>query len=92
MRQPVDREAIERVVIDTLAAASSNTTAQPTRETEVLQLVGSLGLIVAVANIQAALSISLQRREMMQVFQCRYIADLALVLEGALSARLTSQE
>lgn len=88
---PAHTETLERIVIDALSTVSADA-ATATRETEVLQLVDSLGLIVALANVQEALGVSLEPDEIIHVFQCRSIADVALVLQAALSARLTSPD
>lgn len=86
-----DIEALERIIIDALSAVSVEA-ATATRESEVLQLVDSLGLVMALANVQEALDVSLEPDEIIQVFQCRSIADVALVLQAVLSARVTSQD
>lgn len=85
-----DTEALERIVVDALSAVSADA-ATATRETEVLQLVDSLGLVMALSNVQEALDVALDPDEIIEVFQCRSIADVAVVLQAALSSRLTSQ-
>lgn len=86
-----DIEALERIIIDALSAVSVEA-ATATRESEVLQLVDSMGLVMALANVQESLDVSLDPDEIIQVFQCRSIADVAVVLQTVLSARLTSQD
>jgi acyl carrier protein len=86
-----DTEALERIIIDALAAVSVEA-ATATRESEVLQLVDSMGLVMALANVQEALDVSLEPDEIIQVFQCRSIADVAVVLQAVLSARVTSRD
>jgi len=76
--------AVEQVVIDALLAASSDTPAQVSRETEVLQLVDSLGLMMSLANIQTSLNIKLEPKQIIGLLRARSIADLALVLTAAL--------
>lgn len=84
---PVSAAAIEQVVIQALRAASSDKSAQVSATTEVLQVVDSLGLMMGLANIQAALNIKLEPREIIEVLQARSVADIALALAKALSAR-----
>jgi len=86
-----DTEALERIVIDALSAVSADA-ASATRDSEVQQLVDSLGLVIALANIQDALDVALEPDEIVGVLGCRTIADVALVLQAALTARLTSQD
>jgi acyl carrier protein len=77
---------VEQVVIDALRA-SSDKSAPVSRETDVLQVVDSLGLMMSVANIQTALNIKLEPREVIGVLQSRSVADLGLVLITALKSR-----
>jgi hypothetical protein len=84
-----DQQVIEKTVIEAIRAASA-TGAKPTRDTEVFQLVDSLGLVTALANIQAALQLSLEPEQLIAVFACRSIGDLTITLESALSAQLQS--
>lgn len=87
---PADRPTppdVEQVVIDTMRASLSGTSAGVSRDTEVLRLVDSLGLIMVLGKIQAALNITLQPKEVIQVLSARSIADVALALSAALSAR-----
>ncbi len=83
----VSSTAVEHVVIDALCAASPDKSVPITRETDVLQVVDSLGLMMGLANIQTALNIKLEPREIIGVLQSRSIADLASVLVTALKAR-----
>jgi acyl carrier protein len=84
---PVSPAAIEQLVIQALRAASSDKSVQVSATTEVLQVVDSLGLMMGLANIQAALNIKLEPREIIEVLQARSVADIALALAKALGAR-----
>ncbi len=86
-----DTEALERIIIDALSAVSVDA-ATATGESELSQLVDSMGLVMALANVQEALDVSLEPDEIINVFQCRSIADVALLLQAALLARLTPQD
>lgn len=85
---PTETHALERRVIDAFSAVTQHA-AGATRETEILALVDSLGLVMALANLQHALDVALEPDEIIAVFQCRSVADVANVLQAALSARLT---
>lgn len=91
MTLPADTETLERIVIDALSAVSVDA-ATATRDTELLQLVDSLGLVMALANVQEALGVALEPDEIIDVFQCRSIADVATVLQTALKTRLTPRD
>jgi hypothetical protein len=80
---PTDRRVIEEIVIEALTPASR--VGSVTRDTEILHLVDSLGLVTALASIQAALHLSLEPEQLIDIFACRSISDLAITLEGALS-------
>jgi acyl carrier protein len=84
---PVSAAAIEQVVIHALRAASTDKSAQVSGSTEVLQVVDSLGLMMGLANIQAALNLKLEPRETIEVLQARSVADVAVALEKALGLR-----
>lgn len=75
------------MVIDAMLAASPDKPARVSRDTEVLQVVDSLGLMLSLANIQAVLNITLEPKEIIGALQARSIADLALVLSPVLEAR-----
>jgi hypothetical protein len=79
--------AVERVVIDVMLAASADKSVPVSRDTEVLQVVDSLGLMMGLAKLQTALNIRLAPRETIAALQARSIADLALVLITAMGAR-----
>lgn len=91
MTLPADTETLERIVIDALSAVSVDA-ATATRDTELLQLVDSLGLVMALANVQEALGVALEPDEIIDVFQCRSITDVATVLQTALKTRLTPRD
>lgn len=88
MPLPADTETLERIVIDALSTVSADA-ATASRDTELLQLVDSLGLVMALASVQEALDVALEPDEIIDVFQCRTIADVAIVLQTALTTRLT---
>lgn len=88
MTLPADTETLERIVIDALSTVSADA-ATASRDTELLQLVDSLGLVMALASVQEALDVALEPDEIIDVFQCRTIADVAIVLQTALTTRLT---
>jgi acyl carrier protein len=79
--------AIEQVVLDAMVAASADKAVPLSAETDVLEIVDSLGLMMALANIQKALNISLNPKEIIAALQARSISELALVLEAAVRAR-----
>jgi hypothetical protein len=79
-----DKLVIEQIVIEAITAAST-AGAIVTRDTEVFQVVDSLGLMTALANIQAALQLLLEPEQLIGIYACRSIGDLVLTLEGALS-------
>ncbi len=79
-----DKQLIEQIVIEAITAASS-AGAILTRDTEVFQVVDSLGLVTALANIQAALHLLLEPEQLIGIYACRSIGDLVLTLESALS-------
>lgn len=79
-----DKQVIEQIVIEAIAAAS-NVGVILTRDTEVFQVVDSLGLATALANIQAALQLLLEPEQLIGIYAGRSISDLVLALEGALS-------
>ena len=82
-------EAIERVVIDTFSAASGHPPAS--RDTAVLDLIDSVGLIIALADVQATLDVELESDEIIEVFQCRSLGDVAAALHAALAGRVTAE-
>lgn len=79
-----DKQIIEQIVIEAITAAST-ASAILTCETEVFQVVDSLGLVTALANIQAALQLSLEPEQLIGIYACRSVGDLVLTLEVALS-------
>jgi len=81
---------VEDVVIEALRAALPDVSVGVSRDSEVLRLVDSLGLVTVLGNVQAALTITLKPKEVIQVLRARSVADVALVLTTALSARSTS--
>jgi acyl carrier protein len=83
----ISAAAVEQVVIEALRAAASDKSIPVSRDTDVLYIVDSLGLMMSVANIQTALNIKLEPREVIGVFQSRSVADLASVLITAMKAR-----
>lgn len=73
-----DKEAIERVVIHAFAAAAPD---QPvTRDSEILQLVDSIGVLMVVSAIQTKLEMRLQPLEIIRLFQCHAVGDVIEVL------------
>lgn len=82
----MDIDAIERVVIDTFSATCPERSAV-TGDTEVLQLVDSIGLVIALAEVQDALGIELDPHEIIEVFYCRTLRDVAIALHASRSAR-----
>lgn len=84
---PIATAAVEQMVIDAMLAASSDKSFPVSRDTEVLQVVDSLGLMMSLAKIQTALHITLEPRELIGVLQARSVADVALVLTKAVGAR-----
>jgi acyl carrier protein len=86
-RTLMSAKAVDQVVIEAMFAASHDKSVNVTRETELLEVVDSLGLMMGLTNIQAALNIRLEPRELIGALQARSIADLSLVLSTALAAR-----
>lgn len=84
---PMPAAAVEQVVIDAMLAASVDKSLPVSRDTEVLRVVDSLGLMMGLAKIQTALNIKLAPRETIAALQARSIGDLALVLITAMGAR-----
>jgi acyl carrier protein len=80
-----DIDAIKRLVIDIFSASCADLSVV-TDDTEVMQLVDSVGLIIALADVQNSLDIELYPHEIIEVFQGRTLGDVAVVL---LSACLT---
>jgi acyl carrier protein len=78
---------IEQVVVEALSAASSDRSVPLSRDTEVLQVVDSLGLMMSLADIQTKLNIRLEPQELIDALQARSIADLAVGLTTVLAAR-----
>jgi acyl carrier protein len=79
--------AIEQVIIEALLAASSDRSVPVSRDTDVLQVVDSLGLMMSLADIQTKLNIRLEPQELIDALQARSIADVAVALTTALAAR-----
>jgi acyl carrier protein len=79
-----DKQVIEQIIIEAITAAST-AGAILTLDTEVFQVVDSLGLVTALANIQAALQVSLGPEQLIEIYACRSIGDLVLTLTGAVS-------
>jgi acyl carrier protein len=79
--------AIEQVIIEALLAASSDRSVPVSRDTDVLQVVDSLGLMMGLADIQTKLNIRLEPQELIAAFQARSIADVAVALTTVLAAR-----
>ncbi len=88
-RMPMSAAALEQVVIDAMLAASPDKSIPVSRDTEVLQVLDSLGLMMSLVDIQTALNIRLEPKELIGALQARSIADLALELTMALGARCT---
>lgn len=86
-----DIETLERILIDALSAVGADTVAT-TRDSDISHLVDSLGLVMALANLQDALGFTLEPDEIIDVFQCRAIADVVEVLRAAQATRLTPQD
>lgn len=91
MPLPADTGTLERIVIDALSTVSADA-ATASRDTELLQLVDSLGLVMALASVQEALDVALEPDEIIDVFQCRTIAEVATVLQTALKTRLSPRD
>lgn len=83
---PTDIDAIKRIVIDTFSATCPDPSAV-TVDTEVLQLVDSIGLVIALAEVQDALAIELEPHEIIEVFHCRTLGDVASALHASRMAR-----
>ncbi len=81
-----DIDAIERIIIDTFSSAHADRSAI-TRETEVQDLLDSIGLVIALADAQAALEIELEPDEVIEVLQSRTLADIAAVFDAASRTR-----
>ncbi len=71
---------LEQAVIDALRAASPDKSMPVTRDSAVLDLVDSLGLIVALGDLQAALDLELSPKQLIELFHARSIADFATTL------------
>lgn len=84
---PMSPAVIEELVIETMRAASSSQSVPVFRDTEVLQVVDSLGLMMSLANIQSALKIKLEPTEVIAVLQAHSIGDVALALTKAVETR-----
>jgi acyl carrier protein len=84
---PPSAAAVEQAVIDAIRAASPDSSVPISRDTEVLQVVDSLGLMVSLAKIQAALQIKLEPTEVIGVLRSRSVADITQVLITAMGTR-----
>ena len=78
--------SLERTVIDAMRAAVPNTSLQITPASAVLDLVDSLGLVMTLGNLQAALGIELAPKQVIELFRAASIADVAAVIERFLGA------
>jgi acyl carrier protein len=86
-RIPMSSAAVEQVVIDAVLVASPDKSVRVSRDTDVLQVVDSLGLMMSLVDIQAALNFRLEPKELIAALQAHSVADLALVITMALGAR-----
>lgn len=84
---PGSAASVEQVVIEAMCAASADKTVPVCADTEVLQIVDSLGLMMSLAKIQAALNFRLEPKEIIGVLQARSIRDVTLALTRAVEAR-----
>lgn len=88
-RMPMSSAAVEQMVIDAMLAASPDKSVRLSRDTDVLHVVDSLGLMMSLVDIQTALNIRLEPKELIGALQAQSIADLALVLTMAMGDRCT---
>lgn len=86
-RMPVSAASVEQVVFEAMCAASADKAVRVCADTEVLQIVDSLGLMMSLANIQAALNVRLEPKEIIGVLQARSIRDVTLALTRAMETR-----
>jgi acyl carrier protein len=84
---PVSPAGIEQIIIDVLFAASPGKSIPVSRDTQVLDIVDSLGLMMSLATVQATLKITLEPKEIIAALQARSVADLASVLMAAMGVR-----
>ena len=83
-------ESIESTVCAAFSAAAGDPSVVVTCDSEVLGIVNSLRLISALAQVQADLEISLGPDELAQIFGCRLIADVAMVLRQVMARKAES--
>jgi acyl carrier protein len=86
---PMSAAKVEQMIIDAFLAASPGNQVPLSRDTGVLDIVDSLGLMMGLANLQTALKIVLEPKEIIGALQARSVADLASVLMTAMEARCT---
>jgi hypothetical protein len=85
----ISAERIEQMIFDSFLAASPGNQIPLSRDTAVLDVVDSLGLMMSLANLQTALKIVLEPKQIIAALQARSVADLTSVLIAAMSARYT---
>lgn len=78
---------LEQAVIDALRAASPDKSAPATRDSAVLDLVDSLGLVVALGDLQATLAVELAPKHLIELFRAQSIADFAAALGRIVATR-----
>jgi len=88
-----DKALIEQVVIDAISsvAPNYNTHGCANGHAAILQVVDSLGFTVALANIQASLDICLDPPQLVRIYGCRSVSEMAVALEEAVSDRWSGE-
>ncbi|KGU53539.1 hypothetical protein NY99_16265 [Xanthomonas phaseoli pv. phaseoli] len=77
---PGQTESIEALIIDILTR-TFDPPAPVAKSTALLDLVNSIGMVIAMAEIQDALQLTLEPCSLIEAFQCATVADLAAIFE-----------
>lgn len=77
---PGHTESIEALIIDILTR-TFDPPDPVTKSTALLDLMNSIGMVIAMAEIQDALQVRLEQCSFIEAFQCATVADLAAIFE-----------
>jgi acyl carrier protein len=74
---------LEQTVLAAMSAASVDKAVSITLDTTVLEVVDSLGLFIALTDIQDGMGLTLEPAEILRLFRCRSIADIIQTLASS---------
>ena len=79
---PGHTESIEALIIRILGG-TFDPPDPVTKNTALLDLMDSIGMVIAMAEIQDTLQVSLEPCSLIEAFQCATVADLAAIFEAS---------